>query len=239
MAGDDPRPLQAELEVALAADDIDTADRALERLQEILPADPLVLLDRARLARQRGDMESALRLYRTLAQERPSWNVLAQLADLELELGKVAEARAHLEQGLARVPGSRYLLARLAQLELAQGSPQRAEELFSGLAARFGSPPYLVNLGIARTLLGRYGDAADAYRQALKLAPDHPLVVLNLADALALEGHSEEAAAFYQRALELVPTGSDDRTDLSIRSLCLAHLGQRVEADLSHDEVRL
>lgn len=226
----DPRPVHAEIEVALASNDSAAAARALDRLVALNPSDPSVTIVRARIARQRGELVQALELYRTLAEDRLSWSVASQVADLELQLGRVDEAREHLEQGLRVAPDSRFLLARLAQLELAHGDLGRAEGLFAALVARFESPAYLTNLGTARLLLGRYAEAATAYRDALALAPDHPLILLNLADAMSLEGLEVEAAATYRQALSLVPGDSLDVEDLATRALCLAHLGHRVEA---------
>ncbi len=51
----------------------------------------------------------------------------------------------------------------------------------------------LNNLGIARDMQGRFGDAEDAYYQALASSPGSGEVQVNLGLSLALSGHADEA----------------------------------------------
>jgi tetratricopeptide (TPR) repeat protein len=86
-----------------------------------------------------------------------------------------------------------------------QGRADDAIELWRAAALRF---PRLAaahnNLGAALGRSQRYGAAADAYRAALRLGPEHT-TCFNLGEALRLGGRPAEAEAAYRDALRLAP----------------------------------
>ncbi len=61
------------------------------------------------------------------------------------------------------------------------------------------------NLGNTLAHHGRFDEAIDQYRQALKINPDDVQVHINLGAALQLRRKLDEAIAQYQRALEIEP----------------------------------
>lgn len=75
-------------------------------------------------------------------------------------------------------------------------NPAAAEAAFLDVATREpGSLAAWNNIGIARDLQGRHGDAQIAYRRALAVAPEAADVAGNLGLSLALSGQAGEAVA--------------------------------------------
>jgi serine/threonine-protein kinase len=131
----------------------------------------------------------------------------------------------------------------LANLELSNGDPGRAAAIFQQLAAGRPSVTLLINLGFSRYLLGQYREAVAAYRQALRIIPDHPLALYNLADAEIELGDRAAAEAHYRRALERIEAAAAEKgpglNDDMLRAQCLVRLGRGGEAvDLVQNVLR-
>ena len=227
LAPGDPQPLFSLFSVALDAGRLATAESALARLESLLPGDARVLERRAQLLDARGRPKEALSLLRSAVAGHPSWGRLYRLALMETAQGEIADARLHLNQLLVRSPGNYYGLSLLAQIELAHGDAARAAGLYQELLRRSPKPTEFSNLGFAYLLLGRYPEAAEAFRQATVREPGNPLYALNLADARALQGRGAESAALYRKVLGLLataPAASNAQT-LTVKAQALAHLG--------------
>lgn len=154
------------------------------------------LLEQGRNHDAQDKLESALRLDPTHAGARQS------LIALVLDAGDGARAEALLREGLALQPNDPWYPRSLAQLQLQRGNTvQAAVTLKSGLDKRADA----ANWGLyASTLakLGKAGDAAQAYREALRLDPTQGNWWIGLAVALEQGDEKTEAAAAYQRALQ-------------------------------------
>ncbi len=61
------------------------------------------------------------------------------------------------------------------------------------------------NRGVAFLAAGRYEEAAEAFRAALRRSPGQPMVTVNLALALRFQGKIDEAVALFERALDSPP----------------------------------
>lgn len=234
LAPGDPRPLVARFRIALVGERPDEAQEALETLTGLIPGDPQLHALSGQLAESRGDLEQAIADLSLAVQHAPSWSNLYRLADMEAKAGRIADARSHLQELLARSPGNPWGTTKLGSLELMDGDPARAETIFLDLIRRKPQRTYYTNLGLARSLLGRHGQAVEAYRQALALEPDHLTVLLNLADAELARGHAEEALQLYKRTLERlqeVETNADlSAPERLAMAQCLAHLGRTRDA---------
>lgn len=234
LAPDDPRPLVESFRAGLARGEQEEAAAALARLQRLAPGDPEVLVLRASLAEQRGDAAGAAAALREAARRAPSWQNLFRLADLEYRQGRIPAARTHLETLLDRAPGNLWGLQKLAEVELMAGDLGRAEAIYRDLVGRAPVRSNYTNLGLARFLRGRTGEAVAAYRQALALDPGHPTVLVNLADAELARGRQDEARALYGRALAALEQAAAQSPlspfDRLLEAQCRAHLGQAREA---------
>ncbi|MBW8875819.1 MAG: protein kinase [Acidobacteria bacterium] len=232
LAPADPRPLVAALKMALEAHQPEEAARLLVQIEPLLAGDSDLLVLSGQVAESQGDLPRAIADLAAAARRDPSWSNLFWLADLEIKAGRVVDARRHLEELLARSPSNVWGLDKLGNLELLVGDPARAERLYLDLIRLHPQRPYYTNLGLARSLLGRHGEAVAAYRQALELAPGHIAVTLNLADAQLALGREDEARSLYRQVLQrLEATAAGlSPTDRMIEAQCLAHLGRTREA---------
>jgi tetratricopeptide (TPR) repeat protein len=234
LAPADPRPLVAELKIALEGHQPEEAARLLTELEPLLAGDSELLVLAGLVAESQGDLPRAIAGLESAVRRDPSWSNLFRLAELEIKAGRVADARRHLEELLARSPGNLWGLDKLGNLELLVGDPARAERLYLDMIRLRPQRAYYTNLGLARSLLGRHAEAVAAYRKALDLAPGHITVMLNLADAELALGHRAEARSIYTEALRRL-TASEAATGLAppyqmAKAQCLAHLGKTREA---------
>jgi serine/threonine-protein kinase len=232
LAPADPRPLFVEIDLALAARDTGKAEASVAQLEDLVPGDVRLLERRARILSAQGREREALEMTRTAARLHPSSKRLANLAQMEIRLGEIAAARANLEALLKRSPGNVDGLSLLALLELSSGDLHRAVALYGELVRRAPGPAQLGNLGLAYFFLGRYAEAAAAYRQLVEQQPRNPFFALNLADAYLLLGRTAEAQELYRRVLELAAEDPSATTPqlLTVKAQALAHLGQGRQA---------
>jgi len=238
LAPAEPRPVMAQVDLALVENDLDKAGQAIRELEELIPGDVALLDRRALLARRRGDLETAIALLREAEERAPFWQKVVNLAQAEQQGGHVEEARARLERFLASDPGrpgntgNVPALSLLAQIELSSGSPERAVQLYRGLVERSPAVNERSNLGTALLLLRRYAEAEEQLRIAADREPGNPLYLLGLGDALWLLGRREEAGAAYRRVVELIEADRSAPSPqlLTVKAQAQAHLGRSLEA---------
>lgn len=132
-----------------------------------------------------------------------------------------------------------------AQLESKPGDPDLLTELGKDYLAADRLPLALANLERARTAApnrwdvhsalgvaldasGRFGEAAEAYAQALALSPDNPRILNNLALSQALDGRLDDAIATLKRAADHPKAGSQIRQNLA---MLLALKGDEAQAE--------
>lgn len=232
LAPGDPLPVASRFDLALAAGRLDEAGRSLRELARIDPIASEVLLRQARLADRRGRSAEAVELMKALIRERPALDFLLTLANMEYRLGRLSEARGHVQEALARFPDQPKAISTAAQIELLNGDPQRAIELLTPLLRRSPGITTLGNLGSAYLLTRQYGQAEAVLRRAHQLFPADPQISLNLADSLELLGRREAARALYREvAAALADRGTlTDWPRLSVKAQALAHLGERQRA---------
>jgi tetratricopeptide (TPR) repeat protein len=229
LAPGDARPLEILFELNLGAGRFDAAAAALAKLEALDPASSL--LRQGQLAERQGRGPEALDLMAAAARLQPSWRTLLILANAEYRQGRLASARKHLEELLARSPGNLDGLNVLAQIELLR-RPERAIRLLQAASQRDTGVKSLTNLGVALLLLRRYPQAEDTLRQALARQPGDPSATLNLADCLTLSGHVEDAQGLYA---QIAATSDRMATPgnwqlLAVKAQALAHLGATEKA---------
>ena len=230
IAPEAPEPLLLQVDVALAGQDLEGAERALARLEEILPGDVRLLDRQALLLDASGKSEEGLALLRKAANLNPSARRLATLSQMEIQQGQNEEARRHLELLLARAPGHARGLSLLATLELLHGDVRRAADLYRSMDSPGSNQ--LSNLGLAYLLLGDYHRAEETFRKTVELEPENPIFLLNLADVRLLQGNASEANELYERVIELAAAdpAAPSPALLTVKAQALAHLGRGPEA---------
>jgi serine/threonine-protein kinase len=234
LAPGDPRPLIAGFRIALAGSQTGEAARLLSQLEPLLSGDSEAQVLAGQLAEAQGDLDRGAAELQAAVRRSPSWYNLFRLADLEIKAGRVADARRHLEELVARSPRNIWGLDKLGNLELLVGDAARAERLYLNMIRLQPQRSYYTNVGLARSLLGRNEEAVAAYRQALELAPGHIAATLNLADAELALGRDGEARSLYRQVLERLEANEAAANlspiDRMIKAQCLAHLGRTREA---------
>ncbi len=147
----------------------------------------------------------------TLYQEAASdsrWGVAASngLARSLLEEGKVEEAIAALETGLAAAPNHLSLVDTASEAYIAAGQLAKAEEVTSAALAAFEGEGW-AHGSYARVLLAK-GDAEKAVAElerAVELSPGDASLHGLRGDAARMVGSSEDAKSAYEKALGLDP----------------------------------
>lgn len=148
----------------------------------------------ARSALAGGSPGLALNLCTALLAKRPKDGLLLVCrGDALTAMGRGAEAVSDYQAALVLDPKLAMAKVGLGRISLST-DPARAEALFlDALTSDPRNPAALNNLGIARDLQGRHGDAQTAYGEAIAAAPELRAAQVNLALSLAMSGRSGEA----------------------------------------------
>jgi tetratricopeptide (TPR) repeat protein len=122
-----------------------------------------------------------------------------------LDAGRYDEARAVFGHVLARDPANADALSHLGIAVACTGSPAVGVEMMTrAVELQPGAAALHANLGEVLRMTGRFGEAAAAFRAALRIRPDAGLVsVLGL--TLAQQGKFDEALQACRAALNAAP----------------------------------
>lgn len=226
----DPRPLVAEVEIALRSKSTQNAVAILEEHQG--SAWSRLHLDLSRLSGSCDAIVEAVASMRQLGGygARRHGHLLARLL---IDAQCVPEARENLRQLLDQDPNNSAALEYLAELDLRGGDIARSAATYERLAGELhGARLQTVrtNLGVARLYLHQFEEASQVFEALHRDFPEDAPVLLNSADALKLAGRTEEANQRYEqlvRKLEKEPRPLDA---MVLRAQALAHLGRYEEA---------
>jgi len=156
----------------------------------------------------RGDFARATTSFSDAAKQDPKSALpylgLAEVARLQNRPGAVEE---WVKKAIATDPKSQEALRAWGRYQFTQGKFADAETTFKkAISLDVKSPGAHIDLG-ENYLNGtkQPGAAAEAYRTAIKLQPDHPGAHMGLAAALAAQGQTAPAVAEYEKAAKLQP----------------------------------
>jgi Flp pilus assembly protein TadD len=185
-------------------------------------------LDVADVALANGAPETALRIAQeALAADPRNVGALIRAADAQAALGQREQAGRSLAKALAIAPDNSEAAISLGRLKLAT-APAEAVDVFQRVTTRAPTNVIaLVDLGIARDLLGQHDEAQRSYRQALSIEPDRLAAQVNLGLSLALSGDSRQAIGL------LRPLAAGPETSPRIRqnlAVALTMAGENAEA---------
>jgi tetratricopeptide (TPR) repeat protein len=159
--------------------------------------------------------EASARLERRLqflAGDPQNLPLIAECADLALDLGRAGVAQALVERGLALKPEDPHFRARLASAKLAAGDAGGAIEILEALLkANVDAPELRYNLGYALMLAGRHADAKQVLGEVgmpqaelLRVRAHHHLGEVDEAIKLAEQyatAHPDDAQVIGQLAM--------------------------------------
>lgn len=166
-------------DAAMGAGMYEKAAAALGTLDELAEGtDPALLVRRAQLAFNRGDLSGA----RSLASDAVDTARELRFPDTSLAfyesfaghmlvgIGEYGEARALLKSAVAHSPSNQGALGELARLRAAEGRTRAAIALLERANALIAEPDHLVLEADLRTIIGDTDGAAAAYKRAVELA---------------------------------------------------------------------
>jgi tetratricopeptide (TPR) repeat protein len=154
-----------------------------------------------------GDYDKAEADYRQILQSDPNNAlVLANLATIEMQENKLADAETHITAALAQNPDDAYNLSTLGFLKFRQQKFDKALDTLSRAAKLDPENPQILNyLGVTLSHKGLRVQAETALRKAIELAPNYGPAHNNLAVIYLGEKPPAPGLArwHYQKALDL------------------------------------
>ncbi|WP_428487435.1 tetratricopeptide repeat protein [Rhodopila sp.] len=179
-------------------------------------------LDVADVALANGSPETALHIAEhALATNPRDVPALVRLGEAQTLLGQRDQAARSFNQALAIAPDNTGAALGLGRLELATNPAAAAGVLFRLTTRDPRNVAALIDLGIAKDLLGQHIEAQRAYHSALTVDPDNVGGQVNLGLSLALSGDPRQALSIL-RPLARSPGASPRmRQDLAV-ALALA-----------------
>ncbi len=229
---DDIRFERNRFRLLLSAGAFEEAQTVFENLRRRDPGSVETSHLESLLAEQSGDLARAADIMAGVVQRTNTRGYQIRLANLEYRLGRYDECRDRLQRITTRFPAHVWARSKLAELELLYGQPEAAEALYEALIEEAPNVARIVNLGLARELLGKYDAAALDFRRALDATPNDPYSMLNLADCEKMRGHNASADSLYRGVITLLEADpdADSWVNQLILAQCFAHLGRAQEA---------
>ena len=195
--------------LALEAEQLDTAEAHLRRLLELGVHQAEAHYYLGQLAEHRGEAEQALDWYSRVEPDAQHWQeVQVRMARLEGQLGRVAEARARLQDMRARDPGAALRLFLEEGMILSRA--RLDEEAFTLYTRVLQVHPDNDDLLYARSLVAERLDRLDIteadLRSILERNPDDARALNALGYTLAdRTDRHQEALGYIERAIAQVP----------------------------------
>ena len=184
-----------------------------------------------------GDLERAEKhLLRAIELNPIFFNPYIDLSRLRLGRGDIQGGLSILKRGIERNPGDAAVKIEYAR---ALAEADRAEEALVVLREAekqmvFGQHETIqVMIGTALSWLGRFAEAADAFRRALDIEPENLVTARELAYCLYRAGLFAEAMSFYKRAENGLP---EDPLIPGELALCYAALQDYAAAAASFEK---
>ena len=210
-----PDYAEADVNLGLALEATGKAAKAAPHYEEALrikPNYPDAHLNLGNVLQQSGKFAEAIDHYRQALQVQPNYTVVhVNLGNALCQSGKFAEAIEHyqealrIEPELAKTnPNLKPALAAAEEALAVQEAKAAVKRCQKVLRDKPDDPAANNDMGNLLRLAGKYPEAIQHYRQALKGKPD-AAIHYNLAVALGQQGDIAEAAAEYAEAMRLKP----------------------------------
>lgn len=213
------------------------AERYYRESSQVAPANPAPWSKWVRLVLTQGRAEEAIALARRRIEQFPQETVaFEELAAASLELGRVDEAKAPIEQALRLAPKNANVIGLRGNWLVAAGRPKEAISAYrEALQYEPDHVGILHNLGVLLLEAGQPGDAERAFRTLIAAKPDAENAHFGLGVAQRQQGKADLALASWRHLLALNP--GDAHTHDAVGVL-LAERGARDDA-LAHFDAAL
>ena len=208
--------------VAIAAGDLEEAQRHVRKADQLLADPPLTLLLSAQTAQLEGDMAAAKKFFTAMI-ERPQTEFLGLrgLINDALRAGDEAAALRLVERAKNLRPATPWVVETLLRLEVRGGRWEEARATIVEAIKKHSLPPVrarhhqgviLYELSCAAERAGERRRAVAIAREARELAPDLAAPAAQYARCLAEEGRNKAAAKAVERAWRTAPLPELART---------------------------
>lgn len=212
---------------------------AVEELRRALLDDPASDEARRRLAaifQSEGRQAEALEQYLGAVEQRPQyWLNHDQLGVFYLRNGRLEDAVAAFTRVAELRPDFALAFQRLGTAYLALGDKDRARDTLERAVAIAPDPASYSNLGTIHYAEGRFGEAAEAYRKAIKLRPGRAMYRRNLGDAYRHLERPQDARSEYLEAVRLteeaLTVNPNDARATAQLAVYEAKVGRRADAE--------
>ncbi len=186
-------------------------------------------LNQAQTARENGQYEKALQMYRFLRRSQPrNAAAPAEEAAILWMLNRPIEARACADESLHRDPRNAEAHMLLARIHLSEGDMSSAQiQLKEAIKC---APDHVAARLLLADLLGRTGQHAGSdehFSKALELAPGNVSARLNVVSQMAVSGKVSDAIKLCQEGIKL--DAQNPRLQLELGLLHM-QMGQAYEA---------
>ncbi len=183
---------------------------------------------------------AAVPIYRQVIAQRPTMEVAyAQLAMLQWEMGRPADAVATLREAIRAGAGTVNVLSKLGIYLAESGDVKEALPLLREVTAGDDTDIDALNaLGIAQGRAGQARDASATFERILSLDPSNTMAIENLGSIALTEDRWDEARRLFTRALEADPASTQAHNGLGVvemkagnRRAAIGHWQQAVARD--------
>jgi putative PEP-CTERM system TPR-repeat lipoprotein len=203
----------------MAAGDLDSAVRNLERAIALQPRNALVYKGLVEVYEKREDREKYEKsLDRALMLDRKDFSLMIKKLKLLTEQGRLEDAD-RLLQALQKVnPAHPDVMVQQARLALAHKRPGDAVPVYQLAVERFPHPDLVAELALAQWQDGQLEPGIKTLQEWLKEHPEDVVVRYNLANLYLAADRHEEAREAFSRVVEAQPNHPVALTNLALLS---------------------
>lgn len=214
----------------------DAAIDELHRALELQPNSDDVHRVLAQVLGAQGRPDEAVRELTEAIRIRPNhWINQYDLGRLYYRLRRLDAAASAFQRALELRPNDPRLFTNLGAVSAALGDDARALESFNRANTLAPSSLGFSNAGTIYYRMGRFDDAVQAYREAVRLNPKFDLAHYNLGDAYARIGRASDARREIETAralwLAALRVNDKDARTMARIAVCEAKLGMSAAAD--------
>lgn len=232
LRGDDPRTLFLIGRTLRRANELDDAERHLDRLSRMDPGYPGLALERGQLFEARGNPTAAVESYAKALEERPDdLDLLLRMGGAKVSAGQLDEAEEVLGRVMAERRNSPEGEFFLGRIELERGDTQQAiTRLGRAVELDSSSGEFRMWLASAYLRANNLARAIEEVRQAIELDQNLARAYLVRGQVHLRSGAVSEAKDDFERTLQLRPSLIEARAGLADAYQQLGRRGDAIAA---------
>lgn len=189
----------------LSSGNTEAALTGLQRALDLDPANPQLLVMKARTYRTLDRVNDEEAVYREIVRNRPNfWPAYDQLGLSLYRQARYREAAQVFQEGAAIAPRIARLLNNLGAMQILMEQPNEALETFKKSVAAAPTPVAYQNLGTLSYAKQDYQNALSNYEKALSLNPKDELSTRNIGDVYVILGDRQRSLVYFEKGAALV-----------------------------------